>query len=107
VIYCCHALAGLNYKFKKVDAVIGYCYLNWNIGGSALDNLTLKGGRRGDVFYSERNIINSMGALLRAITHHQWHLIIHAKDHAGLLPGSVLHGYAQYCKMQRASTPVS
>ena len=37
------ALAGLNYRFKKVDAAFGYRYLNWDIGGSAIDEITIKG----------------------------------------------------------------
>ena len=37
------ALWGLNYKFKKVDAIVGYRYLDWDIDGNSIDDLTLKG----------------------------------------------------------------
>jgi len=45
------AWAGLNYKFKKVNAVFGYRYLNWDIDGSAIDDLTVKGPVAGVKFF--------------------------------------------------------
>lgn len=36
--------AGVNYRFNKWDAVVGYRYMNWDLGsGAALDDLTIKG----------------------------------------------------------------
>jgi hypothetical protein len=38
------ALAGLNYRFKKVDATFGYRYLDWEFDSSdALEEITVKG----------------------------------------------------------------
>lgn len=44
-------LAGLNYKFKKVNAVAGYRYLDFDIEGSEVDDLTIDGPFAGVKFY--------------------------------------------------------
>jgi len=36
-------IAGLNYQFKKLDAGVGYRYLNFNINSDQIDDLTVKG----------------------------------------------------------------
>jgi hypothetical protein len=41
--YTWQGLAGLNYKFRKVDAVLGYRYLDWDFGGNKFDDITIKG----------------------------------------------------------------
>lgn len=43
-------LAGLNYKFNKFNAVVGYRYLDWDIDGSDIDDITVKGPYAGAKF---------------------------------------------------------
>jgi len=42
--------AGLNYKFKKVDAVVGYRYLEYNVNGREIDDFNLNGPYTGVKF---------------------------------------------------------
>jgi len=42
--------AGMNYRFKKFVASAGYRYLDWDIDGSSLDQLTVKGPYAGVKF---------------------------------------------------------
>lgn len=42
--------AGLNYKFNKVDAVLGYRYLDYNVNGKEIDDFDLNGPYAGVKF---------------------------------------------------------
>ncbi|MGB5571259.1 MAG: hypothetical protein WBM81_18360, partial [Sedimenticolaceae bacterium] len=37
------ALAGLNYRFDKVDATFGYRYLKWELNDDTFDDLDISG----------------------------------------------------------------
>jgi hypothetical protein len=37
------ALLGLNYRFDAIDVGVGYRYLDFDIGGTAVDDMTIKG----------------------------------------------------------------
>ncbi len=43
-------LGSLNYRYKKVDLVLGYRYLDWNLDGDVLDDLTIHGPMLGVKF---------------------------------------------------------
>ncbi|MGB5567908.1 MAG: hypothetical protein WBM81_01280 [Sedimenticolaceae bacterium] len=34
---------GLGYRFDEVDAIFGYRYLDYDIGGTDIDDITIKG----------------------------------------------------------------